>query len=330
MPADYKPNSLRTASQPLSEADYRILSTAFRDAILDYGCKPNQVRLLLMLCRETFDDNRLAGAVDLTKWGLRLGIRSDKLEQGPWREVCDALIVDWNPGQGTYELRPDIRTWSRIVGLAHHKNLSAVQELPLVVSRPVSEALSEVSREAVLHKTDSGPGMQPGRISNDDTQSSPHDWQAELAALKQSLGPANPRAPAAEKSAMTWRKNPPQMAEKSATPQPSAERHLTKVAEKSATIRSDLILKKDLIFSAAEKSAEAWSWLRSIDLHRALALATNRAQWERLCQKDPDFVLSDLRKALNSGLLKAKQHGKELENPLGYVARAARNAKRLR
>ena len=101
------------------------------------------------------------------------------------------------------------------------------------------------------------------------------------------------------------------------------------MAEKSAAIRSDLKILEDQILSVAEKSAAAWTWLCSIDVHRALTLRTNRSQWEKLCRTDPDYVLEGLKTALNSGREKALKNGREIRNPLGYVAAAARNQKRL-
>lgn len=330
MPADYKPNSSTCASR-LDEGAFRLLSRQFRRSILAYGCKPNQVRLLLVLCDETFDANQIAGRVDLIKWGLALQMRADKLQSGPWTEVCNALIVDFDPGIGAYQLRPDIRCWSRIMA-GDLKNLSVIQELPLVGARPLSESLSELSREAVLKRADLAEVDQPRATTPDEAQSVSYregDFKRLSAAIASGTVDVefpNALLPAvAEKSAAVRRKNPPQMAEKSAVMEKPTNQRLAKVAEKSATIRSDLIGTKDLILSVAEKSAAAWTWLSSIDANRALALRTNRSQWEKLCRSDPDYVLERLRLALEA----QRQKGREITNPLRYVAATARNDKRL-
>ena len=76
---DYKPNSWSDASR-LDAGTFRMLSRQFRRGMLAYGCKPNQVRLLLILCDETYDSDEVVGRVDFVRWGLELQMRSDKLQ----------------------------------------------------------------------------------------------------------------------------------------------------------------------------------------------------------------------------------------------------------
>ena len=343
---EYKPNSSQNTSQPgcgeltLSQAQFWELSKIFRRSLRSWRFKPIEIRLLLMLCEETFDSERLVGRAELTRWSLELNLREDKLRKGPWREVCILSVVDFNAGQGTYELRPDMARWS-FRGLRASNDLRAGQELPLVAERPVSGAYTEICRETVL--TEAGKGVQPCPPAPAGSQSS-KDWGPEFKRLsaaiasgtvEQEFGPQAPDnfsvTPLTENSSVPGgliRRGP---AEKSAGVDPPGNARVAQAAEKSAVpiAKLSLDLKAKLAIGSAEKSAAAFRWLESIDKNRALSSVKRcREQWLCLCRRDPDYVLVKLAGALEANG-RVDSDGKPIENPLGYVAFKARADRKL-
>lgn len=147
---------------------------ALRRNLVAYAFKPLEVLALLVLCDETFDCGAVQGRVELGRWAGMLGLRADKFRQ-LWGGLLQSGVVDFNAGQGTYELRPDPSCWAQAVvrlrvrtdgRFLDRQDLAVGQhELPLRAERPVSEAMSSVSRDlavGALHDHEALAGGQGG------------------------------------------------------------------------------------------------------------------------------------------------------------------------
>lgn len=333
----------QTGGVIVDEVQFRKLSTALRHNMVAYGFGKNELRLLLILCEETFDDNKLEGKADLAAWSLLLDMRFDKLRDGAWRDLIQCQVVDFNQGQGSYELRPDIAHWSRLRGPVLENNLRAGQELPLVAERPVDETLSLMSRETVLTEAPPFEGVQPQLAAPAGSQSS-KDLGGEFKRLIKALDTNSveiefPQDQSADKIPVNAKENLSAsggkirrvMAEKSAATQHPPDEAVAITAEKSAApiAKLSFLKKAKLAISPAEKSAAALRWLRNIDKHGAMAMSLCLNQWSGLCRKDPDYVLCSLQGALERGIRLAQSEGREIVNPLGYVAKKARQDGKL-
>lgn len=334
--------------------EYWAMSRALRRGLVRYGFKPTEVLLVLILCEETFDAGRLSGRADLGRWSAELGTAwpERKLRKLVWEELIAVGVVDFNAGQGTYQLRPDMKSWSRTrEPRAPRDDLRNGGQLPLVAERPLSEALSEVSREAVLD------AAQPGQETAGPQTLRRGDYRAqwELVRLAAETGRTDTAAlagsaarplradikGAVENSAAPPQEGPVNFAgaggkfrrppvENSAGMQvahspPDAEL-FTKPLAKLA--RSDQLAS----YGAAEKSAgtpsEALSWLEAIDRHGHLRQnGRSVRQWSELCARDAGYVLGKLRKAYESALA---EYGSGMRDPLAFCARVARDDRRLR
>ncbi len=129
------------------------MSKLLRHGLRVYDFKLTEVLLLLILCEETLDVNCPKGEVRFEAWWKELGLESWRKFRPHWEAVVSAGVVDYNEAEGKYQLRPDTAQWSRMRGLrVPNQNLRVESELSLVAERPLSDALSELSRENALEK----------------------------------------------------------------------------------------------------------------------------------------------------------------------------------
>jgi hypothetical protein len=331
-------------------ADCVAYSRHLRRGLEDYELLPTELRLLHRLCLETFDAGEIRGRVALERWTAKLrmrdakGLRVDKCER-VFKSLCDLGIIDLNAAQGTFELRPDPLTWSRVRAL--YGTVKPESELPLCAERPLSESLSELSREKAL----SGVPAPTER-----------DWHAlftEMNAATQA-GPQavekfqreHPELFSAEKSAETSgnfadvrRKNPPTGSANSAEVQNrqssqvfaaanmlSAEKSADKLIASLAVPaqKAKLATAKT---SSAEKSADAETisralvWVESIDRMGQLCDPVYGPQWIRMIQEYPNYVLTKLKRRFEK-----EESGRTgvLTDPLAYLSRKAREEGRMR
>lgn len=320
-------------------------SRALRQGIIAYDFLPREVLLLLILCEETFDRGAVQGKTDLVGWSRRLSMRPDKLRREVWSELLKTGVIDFNEGQGTFQLRPAMRDWSRTRSLRVPVNdVGAGQELPLTAERPLSESLSELSRESVLVQ---GTEAANGASALAPAGSPPpiKDWAAEFRRLAAAVAAGRVEEEfgdvlAAEKSAAPSEQGPAEksavsVAEKSAATQASENGGLGRgeggAAEKSAvpiaSYSSDR--NKAKLAMAAEKSAAAWRWLESLDKRGHLREPRCANQWGGLCARDPGYVLEKLKGALARGQELAAVRGGEVGDPLAYMARKAREDRKF-
>jgi hypothetical protein len=328
----------------MTEAQFRALSREFRRGIVAYGCSETQLRLLLLLCDETLDSNQLEGRVDTVKWSLALSWRPRDLERRIWDELVKLMIIDFNAGQGTYQLRADMNAWWRPGAAdASANDLRAGQELPLVCERPLSEAQSELSRQAVLARIDAERGDQPDSPTPAGSQPNhPKDWgsewkrlQAALATgtVEQEFGPeegAQVARGGATKVSRGCDKSVAGVRQKRKEP-PGGQLQLHRgIYACNASIEDHALIPRQKCRAPdPEQSAQAWAWLRSIDVHDSLSMKNNRWRWSLLCREDPGYVLG-LSGALEAGIERAKRYGKRMANPLGYLATKARGDGKLK
>lgn len=320
-----------------------IYSRRFREAIEDYELLPTELRLLQRLCLETFDAGLVRGQVAMERWAAKLrmrdakGLRVDKCEK-VFKSVCDLGIVDLNAALGTFELRPDPLVWSRVRAL--YGVVKPQSELSLCAERPLSESLSELSREQALKGV---PVLADGH------HHMARDWHALFTEMNAAVqaGPAevekfqreHPELFSAEKSAEVRRKNPPTDSDNFAAGQNrqssqvfaaarslSAEKSADKLIASLAVPVQEAQLAK-AVTSSAEKSAEALDWVRSVDRMGQLADRIYGPQWERLCLEYPNYVLSKLKRRFEK-----EEDGcpGKLWDPLAYLSRKAREDGRMR
>jgi hypothetical protein len=286
-------------SNGLDPGQARQLSCAMRESMSYYDLRPNEAWLAHLLILETIDRNRKTAPVCIEGWAGRQRMRPDKCAK-VFETLIGLGLVDVNCGQGIFELRPDSSLWSRERALRRETHQPGQVELPMRVERPLSEALSEVSRENVM----AGPAL--GSVS--DPVLFGH---------------------AAEKSA-TRRKNPP-------TPKPLETLGFGVPAEKSAAQLAELASCNreassiELASSAtAEKSAAALTdraleRLTLFDKAKALADPLVAAQWLRLASENPRYILHDLTAAYD----RATEKGHRIHNPLAWLSRKARADRQL-
>jgi hypothetical protein len=227
-----------------------------------YGLLPNEFFLAHILCLETFDVGNVSGCVNYERWAESLGFRESKgLRPDKAEKVFASLvqlgIADVNAPKGTYELRPDATNWSRLRALRNADQTATTCELPLQNERPLSEALSDLSRERVLRggPVTSWPALF-GRLRKwIDSGARPQEIPDELKGLagfapaRRPAGFAPDMATSAEKSADNRQNSPKVSAEKSAETQTADPPGFAVSAEKSA--------EKNQAKVSAEKSADA-------------------------------------------------------------------------
>ena len=296
----------------LGAVDFVRLSVAMRRGLLIYDLCPVERDLAGLLILETFDQGRCRAPVRLEAWAMRLGrmsARADKLERLAFKPLVELGLVDLNAGQGTYELRPNIETWSKLrAWRSHSQPANGTPDLSpaLAVARPLDEALSSWSREQTL---------------------AGEEQKAESRKLTMGL---------ADKSAGEWRINPPAVADKSTTQETPITTGLSSglgaTADKSAGLQLLAAAALKLSNKAAAASctadlsatiapgqdptATALAWLESIDERGMLRVPAFAVQWLKLCQERPDWILSRARRRLAEV---------QPANPLGFLAKMARD-----
>lgn len=137
------------------------LSIAMRRNIAIYGrryeLRPSDREFLGLLILDTYDLGRVASEWTPAKQEAMArtmgmvetkGVRLDKLEKMFTRLITLGLI-DRNAGQGTYQLRPHVENWWH-PATGQATTASGHPELALSAERPLSDNLSEVSREKAL------------------------------------------------------------------------------------------------------------------------------------------------------------------------------------
>ncbi len=149
--------------------------------------RPNELRLGYQICLETFDAGLESGRCtdeDLDRWARLLNLKDSKGFRGDkvasiLNTLKDLGIVDINPGQGTFEPRPHPQVWLRARAMRAREFTGAVSshapELQLRAERPLSEALSELSREAATGQTSTGATPAVSSDKSDETQGSPSE-----------------------------------------------------------------------------------------------------------------------------------------------------------
>lgn len=321
------------------------LSIAIRQALLDYKLKPLERDLAHILVLESYDLGVNAGAVQLDKWAIRLGMTDSGRARGDrtlalLKSLQDLRIVDLDPVRGTFELRPYARDWSRARALRtpigdQKEQQGHTAPLPLHAERPLSEALSDLSREKTLA---SGPApAQPPRA---DWPALPPDYLVRFKRALQSgtveqefpecfaapVGGNSPgggstaAAPAADiqPAAKTLEKTAPAVNASVSLP-PIASSALRNSKAKLATASED----------KSEKSRAAWHWLQTIDNRRHLAGGFG-PMWKDLCESNPDYVLNRLRGAYEFHVSRVRKNDPDVSpigDPLAWLSRKCRDEK---
>ena len=308
--------------QVLSVADAAVLSGAIDDGMLSCRLKLTEVLLLLILKRETVRRGVLSAPVRLGDWSKELGMDFRKLRVF-FLELVALQIVDFNEGQGTYRLRPDVRKWSQLRGSrARTQQRDAVQELPLTAERPLDDALSDLATESAL----AGGPEALGPASRGWDQLTHEDFEILRGAA--TGGVETFSGSPAENSAGGAEKLSGGAAENSAGAKRPEKQPVSRAAENSAgplKLASSFVQEKLASSRAAENSAgQAMEWLRSIDSSRALNVPAVLAQWEELCYREPRYVLGPLKQRWDN------RQDKNKTSPLGWLACQAFDAKKLR
>lgn len=341
-----KVQSLRTDPGPQT-TDHRTELTADQAAVLSaaldrgmvcYDLKLVEVLLLLILKRETYGCRRLVAPVRLTAWARELGMRPDKLQRLYFEELQRLLILDVNAGQGTYQLRPEMKFWSVARGRRVRdleKQAGADPELPLETDGLLEDALSQTATESVLRGTEVPGSALAGQERNGPRGAC--DWDG----LRRSLDrPENFAASAAaDLSAGAVENFAAGAAEKSAAMEVPRKPPLGGAADKSAelftgplklSLAQALKAKAKLSYRTADKSAtpeQALAWLRQVDSGRQLGQPAVLAQWQALCESDPRYVLQTLRGRLEDRVKNSTEG--PLAKPLGWLATVALDARKI-
>lgn len=338
-----------------------VLGQALELGMVRFDLGLVEILLLLILKRETYGQGRLRAPVRLEAWAAELGKRVDKLSPY-WRNLVELKIVDFNAGQGSYQLRPQMQFWSVARGRrAPEKQADGTLKLPLQADRPLDEAYTAVATESVLRggtevsgagptgqeKTGAtteppkgargaeaavAPNWQGLRQWLDQGGEIPEDLSAEVPAEKAAAGAAKlAGAPADKSAAMEVAKSPPvtRAADLSAGlftgPLKLSLAQALKAKAKLSSRAADLSAGPDP--GDPEASARALEWLRKVDTAGQLGQARVLAQWTELCGRDPRYVLSVLQGRLEDRLHNSSEG--PLAKPLGWLATVALDAKKI-
>ena len=327
-----------------------IYSRRFRESLEDYDLLPTELRLLLHLCLETYDQGLIRGRVDLPGWAAKLrmreakGLRVDKCER-VFKSVCDLGIVDLNAAQATFELRPDPSSWSNV--RAFYGVSKQETELTLCAERQLSESLSELSREKALLGAP-GPTERDWRTLFTEmkaaVQAGPEaveQFQRDHPGVFGQAESGEKSADVSAKSSDVFRgKNPP--TQNNQQPQVFAV-DLSRSGEKSADPKLiasctafDVQKAKPAKAVSGEKSAEsgkyagkfskeeAWEWLFSVDAMGQLNDALYGPQWAALCERYPNYVMTRLKPKLE-----AMREKSTITDPIAYLSKKAREEGRM-
>jgi hypothetical protein len=337
---------------------HRTLSIRMREGLSVYDLKELELRLAHILVLETFDRDQTRAKIELRRWAKVLGLveakgpREDKA-LALFNSLVDLDIVDANAGDGMYELRPAMENWSRLRALRIKQSQAAHPELPnFSAERPLSEALSDVSREKALQK-----GPVPRR-----------DWSHLFSKLAQNINDPdalqalmreNFPEPSSGATENERRINPPTDGEKSrgvsadysadwrpgekTTVNPGALLGGLESADYSAAPIASLAPVKTAKLAIPANSpapartdpkltsAAALRWLQEVDKLGRLS-GPFGPQWEEVCAKHPKYVLQRLRGAFEDHEKRAARKEKgasgvvlaPVGDPLAWLSRKAR------
>lgn len=323
----------------VTKDDCVALSIQFRLGLQCYDLVPTEFLLSHLLCLLTLDRGEVTGRLDPREWAVRIGmVDAAGPRAGRCLKVVKTLIclgiLDVNFAQGTFELRPCVENWSRTRAFrGASRTATGMEELPLRSERPVSEALSELSREQALK---SGPSTK-------------HDWPALFSNLRAALqaGPeameeflkAHPdcheRSPENSGNLVNnfHRKIPSELpAENSGDRKDQSARGFAAAPENSSgpaiASSASLIQKAKLATAGSAKVGEAWAWLSSEDRLGQLMDPRYGPQWRELCERDPLYVLKRLKGRLDHY---RDRNGKDsVGDPIAWMSRKAREERQMR
>lgn len=340
--------------QPEAAARAFVLSVRFREGLRDYAAghrlRPTEFYLAQLLCLDSFDRGELRGAVDLVRWALALNMRDAR---GARADKCAPVlcslkelgIVDVDPARGTFELRPDWTMWSRLQALRSAPTAST-SELNLCADRPLSEALSEVSREAALTnggRSGGATAVHFGRLKEALKQGPEAvekllsefatSWRAEDVPPYQGPSPkfgggVRQNLPQASSAKGGEAEVVEKMGLCAASPKFGGTS--LALAELSSDLKAEAKLK--LPASSPVKADEAMRWLESVDRAGRLGRQEVLAQWSELCDREPGYVLRKLRWHFEE----YENHWRRPDNPtpvsdpLAWMSRKAREERKLR
>jgi len=157
------------------------MSVAFRKSLEAHVIRPNELRLALMLCLDTFDQGFTEGKITLDEWARRMdlrdskGLRPDKVAT-LLKTLNELGLVDVNPAQATFEPRPDADLWPRARLLraraistpsAEGSSAPAAAELALRDERELPEAMNQLSRELAIGQAPAAAAATSSDFSDD-------------------------------------------------------------------------------------------------------------------------------------------------------------------
>lgn len=345
------------------------LSIAMRQAICLHTLAERELRLANWLILETYDRGEFAGRTNFHEWARVLGFWDSKSVRPKqcmqvFIELKDLGLLDWNQAEGTYELRPYQNHWT---GLRQRGLLSEpqkYQDLALRAERPLSEALSEVSREEALNR---GPDpIQPP------LQGRSRDWPALYKKLREGLSspeelerllddlaheqnqkpdersPAESAGDPPAKNAGGYRRKMPvtqdagnaQLAQLVGLPAKNAGDQLASSIASSAPVsRAKLAIgggsgegtPAKNAGEIAQRSADAWRLLQSVDRRKTLS-GRFADDYEKLCQDSADYVLGPLWRCFeeHEAYYQARNPEYRVRDPVGWMGRKAAEAGRMR
>jgi hypothetical protein len=246
-------------------------------------------------------------------------------------------VVDVNWTEQTFELRPALGESQLIELRARAAGIEddAQQLLKLCAERPVSEALSEISREKALEGAGivaSDAGTVPSGPSPDhlalqrQTPGRSVPWDRLRAALndpdEMTRLQAEVQSCFGQQSAEKFAESP--SAEKNAETETPQDQGFGGSAENfpDAPIASLALSTKAKLAITAEKIAEALEFLRKVD-RRGTLQGRFGADYEALCQAHPDYVLGRLRDAFDDHERRYGETQFKLSDPVGWMGRKA-------
>lgn len=329
----------------------QALSIVMRQAICLYDLAERELRLANWLILETYDQGQFKGQVDFHEWARVLGFWDAKSVRPKqcmevFIELQNLGLLDWNEAEGTYELRPYQSHWT---GLKRRGLLSEAkrnQGLSLRAERPLSEALSEVSRENALA---SGPDPVHPPL-----QGRSRDWPALYRKLREGLTDqehlarllnefadgenSEPQELPAENAGEGYRRKTPvsipvknagvQHPENVGIAQLPAKNAGPPIASLALSTKAKLAVPPAKNAGEPAKTEAAWRYLQSVDARGTLQGRFGR-EYEGLCERSPDYVLCRLKGAFEEHLRYYQQKlGPEylVRDPVGWMGRKAAEA----
>jgi len=245
--------------------------------------------------------------------------------------------VALNSGLGTFELKPDTRQWAKEVALRSGARQEE-NELTLCAERLLPEALAEVSRENALAGGPSRPDLAlQGQNADRSVSGARNPQDAPL--FSRLRDAVNDPAKMAELEAEMLRRGWGQSAENFAdnvggkirrmSAKKSAEElSSAPKAQLSSSQKAELSFKGDAV-SADFSADDAWRWLESLD--RKQTLIRFGEDYRAMCQSDPKYVLTKLRRGFEEHVQFYRSPGRHSKgpeylprDPVGWIGGRAR------